>query len=610
MSRFRHTLFSGPSKGPLNRQVISRPIVCLLLVLTLIGTMGLTVVDHYGISWDEEATAGVVDVNYQIITQGGENDHRQYHRQYYGTWYNIAAEAWFKAQLKGQQILGQPTAQQIDPNDAEAVMRSRLASKHGFTFVLSLVTYIAVAGLVAILAGPSYAWLGPLALLLIPRFWGNSFFNPKDIPLAAMFTLGTLLGTCLIRHYSSRAQAGTLHRLLPVGLNATTGYTLLYGILVGFVAGTRIDSSVLALYVILIDAGLQLGQRQAASSILRSCRFYALLVATTALTTVALYPAAWINPLQWYLAAFNFYYKEDWPHTVLFKGVNIFADSLPWDYLPTWIIITTPSLLLSLFVLGVILIVCQFKQLSVSQRACALLIGLQIFGLPGFAILYQATLFDSLRQVLYVLPGIAAIAAVAVAWLFQHLRQKQIKLAIAATLVALALPIGLDMAALHPYEYLYFNRAFGGLPAAAGQFETDYWGLSMADAVSWLNQAGDRQVTLVSTEPISAANLLADEDFTVVTYSDFESDLERDFEEDLDNSLQNESEQNVETTTAVDLLPFYYLSPPRWRWSQRFEQCPIVYTAIRQQVPLAQIKRCGPQTTTTKNFSQPPGGIK
>ncbi len=530
---------------------LTSPIARLAIVFVLIISIGLPIVHHYGISWDEEATLGVVDVNYEIITQSEKNNHRQYHRQYYGTWFNVAAEVVFK----GQQILAPP----VENPNPDAVLLTQLKSKHYFTFLFSLITYGAAAGIVSMLAGRAFAWLGPLILWLIPRFWGNSFFNPKDIPLAAMFTLGTLLGACLIRYYFAHDR-----RQAIVGINRFTGYSILYGILVGFVAGTRIDSSVLILYVILVDVGLQLGQGDSFRQVLRFCRFYGLMLFAGVLTIILLYPASWVNPLDWYLAAFNFYYKEDWPHTVLFNGVSISAKTLPWQYLPTWISITTPIIVLMLFAMGLVMAILKFSRLPVGQRACLLLVGLQIFGLPVFAIIYQAHLWDSLRQVLYMLPGIAAIAAVAVAWLYQTVRRRVAKLALVSSLIVLLLPIAIDMAALHPYEYVYFNRAFGGLPAAAQRFDTDYWGLSMADAVIWLNQHRDRNLPLVSTDPMISAQLYADETLTVISHDDF----------------------------AAPQEPFYYLSLPRWGWDQQFAECPVIYGTTRQQVPLAIVKQC------------------
>lgn len=288
------------------------------------------------------------------------------------------------------------------------------------------------------------------------------------------------------------------------------------------------------------------------------------MLVTCILTIITLYPASWANPIRWYLEAFNFYYKEDWPHTVLFNGSSIPAKTVPWYYLPTWVGITTPVVVLLLLVAGLILATLKYRRLSVGQRACLLLLGLQILGLPVFAMLYQATLFDGLRTVLYLLPAIATISAVAIAWLYQILRPQLAKLTLVAVFIALALPIWVDMVRLHPYEYVYFNRTFGGLPAASERFETDYWGLSMAEAVIWLNQHQDRTLPLVSTEPLISVKLLADQDLTVIPYEKFEANGK----------------------------PFYYLSLPRWGWEQRFAECPVVYSVNRQQAPLAIVKQC------------------
>lgn len=521
----------------------------LITILVLIGVLGFATIPKYAISWDEEASMKVVHVNHDIVT--GIKDYYS-HLEYYGTLFNLAADVLYK----GQEIITAPISD--GTSDGTDEFRVRIALKHRFTFLLSLVTYVAVAGLVGILAGFAYAWLGPLLLMLIPRFWGHSYFNPKDIPFAMMFTVGTLCGTWLIRYYHRQQSKVSL------GLNGTTVYSALYGILVGCAAGARIDASVLAGFVPLVDVLLRWQRGEKLKQILRFGQFYAVMLGTCILTIVTIYPASWANPLRWYLRAFNFYYKEDWPHTVLFNGSSIPAKTVPWYYLPTWVGITTPVVVLLLFLAGLILATLKYRRLSVGQQACLLLLGLQILGLPVFAMLYQATVFDGLRTALYLLPAIATISAVAIAWIYQLLRRRLAKLALVAGLITLALPIVVDMTQLHPYEYVYFNRAVGGLAAASEGFETDYWGLSMAEAVIWLNQHQDRALPLVSTEPLLAVDLLADEDLTVIPYDEFEPNGQ----------------------------PFYYLSIPRWGWHQRFAECPVVYSANRQQASLAIVKQC------------------
>jgi len=38
------------------------------------------------------------------------------------------------------------------------------------------------------------------------------------------------------------------------------------------------------------------------------------------------------------------------------------------------------------------------------------------------------------------------------------------------------------MVELHPYEYIYYNAFAGGVAGAAGRYDLDYWGLSLAEA--------------------------------------------------------------------------------------------------------------------------------
>jgi hypothetical protein len=54
------------------------------------------------------------------------------------------------------------------------------------------------------------------------------------------------------------------------------------------------------------------------------------------------------------------------------------------------------------------------------------------------------------------------------------------------------------LVALHPHEYLYYNRLVGGLEGASRRFVTDYWVNIMPEAVEELHEYLDR------TEPPSA----------------------------------------------------------------------------------------------------------
>ena len=53
------------------------------------------------------------------------------------------------------------------------------------------------------------------------------------------------------------------------------------------------------------------------------------------------------------------------------------------------------------------------------------------------------------------------------------------------------------MVELHPYEYIYYNAFAGGVAGAAGRYDLDYWGLSLAEATRDLERivAKERALT-------------------------------------------------------------------------------------------------------------------
>jgi hypothetical protein len=116
--------------------------------------------------------------------------------------------------------------------------------------------------------------------------------------------------------------------------------------------------------------------------------------------------------------------------------------------------------------------------------------------LAGHAILY-----DGVRQILFVLGPLALLAAYALAELLGRLG----RLNPLATVAAVAVTIlaygqaGVEMAALHPYEYIYFSPLAGDLRGASHNFDTDYWGLCYRDSASWL---ADHQAAFAGPRPL------------------------------------------------------------------------------------------------------------
>ena len=71
-----------------------------------------------------------------------------------------------------------------------------------------------------------------------------------------------------------------------------------------------------------------------------------------------------------------------------------------------------------------------------------------------------------------------------------------------------------DAARLFPYEHVYFNRISGGLPAAEGNFELDYWGLAYREGAEWINEnlPASSGIKIAScSSPESTSHFLSDD---------------------------------------------------------------------------------------------------
>ncbi len=212
----------------------------IFLTIILLLIIGLKTVSNYGVSSDEMAEINMVFWNLDLITK---NQPIPRDLKHYGTLFNFSSEAVFQVKKFWQEKTSDDNV--LRTENQENLNYNRFKLKHYLTFLLSLVTYVALAGLVAILAGLDYAWLGSIILALFPRFWGHSFFNPKDIPFAAMFTLGTFLGVCLLGYYHKVKQED-----IRLGINWITLYSCFYGLVVGLVTGIRIGGFILLFFVV------------------------------------------------------------------------------------------------------------------------------------------------------------------------------------------------------------------------------------------------------------------------------------------------------------------------------------------------------------------------
>jgi hypothetical protein len=209
---------------------------------------------------------------------------------------------------------------------------------------------------------------------------------------------------------------------------------------------------------------------------------------------LSFWPAALIHffkiPFEAFLAANHF----DWPDMVMWYGQQILATELPWNYLPVMFCVQIPESVVLLILFATIWgLVRFFRAVRSGEATLARGVGLVLLAAlfpPIWAIVNKSTLYDNGRHFLFALPPLLCLTACG--WLaflrFVNNRFSGGKFLLQLLLlVSLVFPVS-RMAALHPYEYTFFNAFAGGVPDGADKFDSDYWVTSYREAAKPLLQ--------------------------------------------------------------------------------------------------------------------------
>ncbi|MBE7438408.1 MAG: glycosyltransferase family 39 protein [Spirochaetales bacterium] len=340
---------------------------------------------------------------------------------------------------------------------------------------------------VRLVASGRAAFAAAFLLITMPRFWGHSFNNPKDIPFAAAYSLAIFAIIRFVLEFPAPSRKAAVQLGLMIGLAMAVR------------VGGLILWAVLALAWLLQWAAR--GGRPVQFLTLRNFSRMSLAFGVAWLTMILPWPYAQADPFFRPLETLQLMSHFAWTQTVLFDGQMMPAPDLPSTYLPVWFAITLPDHFLVLF-LGAILIIALGRlcrrdgrhQESVEDgeappRFPAATFFFLAAVLPVLiAIVLDSVVYDGMRHFLFVLPLLSMGAALLVDRALEQKARWLVTGWIAVSVGSFAL-VFLDMVQLHPYQAIYFNRStIGGLAGAAGRFETDYWGNSYRAAAHWVSQ--------------------------------------------------------------------------------------------------------------------------
>jgi len=340
---------------------------------------------------------------------------------------------------------------------------------------------LVLAGLLAVrLFSYRHGVLTMALLAATPQYVAHSMNNPKDLPFATVATAVLLVMTWVRRTppFLGLGAGALMALVLGLGLNVRAGALMLVGylgVLVGYYASV------------------------AGRFNLRTLAPVALRVALVVCVAISIgwvaWPWAYDHPLTASLRATRELSRFPWIGIVLFGGADVPRGTLPWTYVPVWMWLSVPPVVL----VGTLLSAAGLAGRVQQERLVALL-ACVIFPIV-YIVGTGATLYDAIRHLLFVLPPMAILAAAG--WLTAiEAASAGVRLVVAAILVAgLAEPLVFQWRN-HPNQVVYVQPLAGGPAAAFGRYDLDYWGNCMLESMARLAMQPQRQPLRVTGWPL------------------------------------------------------------------------------------------------------------
>lgn len=333
----------------------------------------------------------------------------------------------------------------------------------------------------------SWGLLGGAFLVAMPVLSGSAMFNIKDLPASMGLTLVVAGLVASLNPGDQRSRAAAIFSSLAtaLGLVFTLGSRpALVLILLG-----AIGLFVLSVLV-LTTRGRNLVARATA---LRSVASLAVGISLGYVLLLLIYPKLFSQPTSIVLGSLTSASTFGWGGFTLVAG-ELVPSQPGWTYIPLWLVAQTPLFILLAACVGAAVATFSWAFFTRSRRLPrtvnpTFMVGATVWGgitigIPLLLIPTDPYLYNGLRQVLFLLPGLAFLALFGTWWTWRELQERDRRVAPAllvgaAVVGGVALPI-LGQLRLFPYSYTGFN-SFASIGGIDGRWETDYWGASTAE---------------------------------------------------------------------------------------------------------------------------------
>lgn len=341
--------------------------------------------------------------------------------------------------------------------------------------------------------------LGLLFYILSPRIFTEAFYNPKDIILLSWISIGI---------YS-------MIKFLEV---RSFKYLFIHALVCSLAINARIVGIVLPFVTVLVAILSMRGQKFL--SWIKSFGIILLLWGVlTIVFTLILWPFLWEDPVRNFIYSFNEMKRFRWNGQLSYWGNLVWASELPWHYTLSQILVTTPILYSSFFLVGfvstLIMVVkrkCWHFKNSIERNSFGFIL---LFIIPLFSVIYfHSILYNGWRQMYFIYPAFLFVGLIGLNMILRLIRMttNPLKMKILYAVIYSGIIISLSstmqfLIKMHPYQYIYLNRIAGADPLR--NFDGDYFGLSYKEALQYLhNNFKDDRLLIFSENSSCSINSL------------------------------------------------------------------------------------------------------
>ena len=343
---------------------------------------------------------------------------------------------------------------------------AHLLSKHFAIFLLFCLSGVFFFLIIKkITNDKNFSYLATILYLLYPYLLGHGFYNPKDSPFSSIWLICTYFSFRLSDDFLDKDKLKIFNILM---LSFFT--SLLISVRI---AGILIFIQYLITFLILIE----LKKESVFYYIKKYLKKIFLFLTLTLFLVYLSYPVFWKNPLQIIDSILFMGRFPDATGCTMLFGKCVPAQKLDITYIPSWILIKLPLIIL----IGLILIPFSEKKIFIINKNKIFFgtIFISVLVFPILLIVNKVVLYDDIRQILFLVPLLFILGITSI-----YFFSKKISIFLTLFFITFFLYENIK---IYPYQYSWLNIP-SRLVDINKNFDSDYWSVSGKNMANYISK--------------------------------------------------------------------------------------------------------------------------